>query len=70
LEHRFYRGSRAPARLIFDEYDEVVEYMKANANPGDLMHVWNYLALCRDDNVLAHGNIPDAAGRTPKSGAY
>ncbi|MDZ4867373.1 MAG: hypothetical protein SGI91_08645 [Alphaproteobacteria bacterium] len=70
LEHRFYYGSRAPDRLVFDDFDEVQEYIATKVSPGDALWVWGYTDLCRDDNDIAHGKAPDAHGRTPKGGAY
>jgi hypothetical protein len=70
VEHRHYYGSRAPDRLIFEEYEDVVTYLKTHARPGDKFYVWNYGELCRDDNPVASGKYPDAQGRTPRGGAY
>jgi len=70
VEHWFYRGSRAPDRMIFDEFADFEEYLSKNAQPGDAFHVWDYGALCRDDNVLTHGKYPDLDGTVPKKGAY
>jgi hypothetical protein len=69
LEHRFYRGSSAPARLIFDDFDDLVGYVKSRARPGDSFYMWNYAELCRDDNNLVAGKYPDAQGRIPRGGA-
>ena len=70
VEHWFYYGSRSPDRIVFEDYDELLEYLKANAKPGDAIHVWEFSKLCRDDNTLANGKYPDALGRVPKGGAY
>jgi hypothetical protein len=70
VEHRFYRGSRAPTRLVFDDPDRFEEYVRAEARPGDAFYVWRYDELCRDDNAVASGKVPDADGRTPVGGAY
>jgi hypothetical protein len=70
LEHRFYRGSRAPDRLIFDDYADFSKYLESHARPGDSFHVWRYSALCRDDNILLSGKYPDALGRVPRTGTY
>ncbi|HYO99034.1 MAG TPA: hypothetical protein VER76_02365, partial [Pyrinomonadaceae bacterium] len=53
LEHRFYRCARSPDRLVFDVYEELVSYLKLNAQPGDAFYLWNYAAVCRDENILA-----------------
>ena len=70
VEHRFYYGSRAPDRLVFEDYDDLVAYLKTKAGPGDSFWVWDYDDVCRDDNPLADGKYPDAEGRVPKRGAY
>ena len=33
VEHWFYYGSRSPDRLVFDDYDTLLEYLTANARP-------------------------------------
>src|SRR5262245_58093973 len=70
VEHWFYYGGRSPDRLVFEDYDEFMEYLRANAKPGDAFHVWEFSQVCRDDNVLANGKYPDPQGRVPKGGAY
>jgi hypothetical protein len=70
LEHWFYYGCRSPDRLVFDDYEQLLIYLKTKASPGDAFHVWDYAALCRDDNSLADGKYPDSEGRTPERGAY
>lgn len=70
VEHWFFRGGCAPSRLIFEDYEEFLAYLKTRTAPGDAIHVWRYDLLCRDDNSLAHGKYPDADGMTPKRGAY
>lgn len=70
LEHRHRAGSRAPTVLVFDDYDELVAYIRANARPGDALWTWRYDALCRDDNSLVHGRMPLSDGTVPTGGAY
>jgi hypothetical protein len=70
VEHWFYFGSRAPDRLVFDDFDILIEYLHANSRPGDAIHIWSYASLCRDDNGLADGKIPDQHGRVPSGGSY
>ena len=70
VEHWFFYGSRAPDRLVFDDYDAFDQYLRTQTRPGDAIHVWRYDALCRDDNALTHGKCPDIDGLTPKRGAY
>ena len=70
VEHRFYRGSRAPQQLVFDEFEALEEHLRATSAPGDSIWVWRYSHVCRNDNALVWGKIPDEAGRVPKRGAY
>lgn len=70
VEHWFYRGASAPDRLFFDEFAAFMEYLNKQAAAGDAIHVWNFPAVCRDDNRLTGGKCPDDDGRVPNSGAY
>ncbi|HEY1551740.1 MAG TPA: hypothetical protein VGG28_28125 [Kofleriaceae bacterium] len=70
VEHKFYRGSRAPHRFVIDDYDELVDYLRTQARPGDSFWIWHFEQCCRDDNVLAAGKSPDADGKVPLGGAY
>lgn len=70
LEHWFYYGSRSPDRIVFDDYDRLVEYLGTKVGAGDALHVWDYADVCRDDNRLTNGKYPDAQGRVPARGAY
>ncbi len=68
VEHWFYYGGRSPGRLVFEDYEEFLAYLKANAKAGDALYVWELARVCRDDNTLAKGKYPDAQGRVPKGG--
>ena len=70
IEHWFYRGGRAPDRHIFDDADALEEYLRGRARPGDDVWVWRFDSLCRNDNALTHGKIPDVDGTVPAGGAY
>lgn len=70
VEHWFYRGSRSPNRLIFDDYDGFLDYLNTRTSAGDLIHVWSIAPLCRHDNELAYGKCPDENGLVPRRGAY
>ena len=70
VEHRFYRGSRSPDRMVFDDYDTFREYLRTHAQPGDSFWFWSYDDVCRDDNPLAHAKFPDSDGTVPAGGAY
>ena len=41
VEHGLYRGSSAPLRLIFDEFQDFFEYLKSRAKPGDRLVIWD-----------------------------
>ncbi len=70
VEHRFYYGGCSPDRLIFDDYEDLEEYLKTKASPGDAFWIWDYDSLCRDHNFLVMGKLPDDEGRVPETGAY
>jgi len=69
-EHRLYRSSSAPLRLIFDAHEDFLAHLKSHANPGDHLLIWGYSDLCRNDNLLVDGKYPDDAGHTPRGGAF
>jgi hypothetical protein len=70
VEHWFYCGSRAPDRMVFDDYDTFTEYLQQHAKAGDAIHVWDLDPLLRNDNELVHGKCPAEDGTVPKGGAY
>jgi len=70
VEHRFYRGSRAPERRVFDDFEDLKAYLTSATAPGDKVWLWRFDLWCRDDNALAAGKIPDERGRVPRGGAY
>ena len=70
LEHWFYYAGRSPDRLIFDDYEEFLAYLRASVRPGDSLFVWSFPAVCRDDNYLTHGKFPNEHGLVPTKGAY
>jgi hypothetical protein len=70
VEHWFYRGASAPERRVFDDMADLHVYLTEAARPGDKLWLWRFDELCRDDNALAHGKVPDERGRVPKGGAY
>ena len=69
VEHRIYRGGRAPDRYIFEAYDDFLKWLDGTA-AGDGVIVWDYDALCLDDNSVTYGKCPDEDGHVPKGGAY
>lgn len=71
VEHRFYRGSRAPHRFVCETVVELEQYLRDHARAGDSFWMWSFEQVCRDDNpVVAAAKMPDREGRTPAGGAY
>jgi hypothetical protein len=70
IRHSFLRGGRAPHQVVFDEFDELVEYLTESARAGDNIMVWDLWPYMRDVKPLASGKCPDADGTVPKKGAY
>jgi hypothetical protein len=69
VEWRHYRGSASPSRLVFDEFDEFEAWL-AGTFAGDAFTVWDFDSVCRDDNALTGGKLPDERGEVPRNGAY
>ena len=69
VEHRHYRGYRAPTRLFFEDKEEFLAYLKEHAWPGDSFRAWPF-DLCTEANAIAIGKYPDKRGRVPLRGAY
>ena len=70
VEHRFYRGSSAPDRMLFEYFDDFMAYLNSKASAGDSIWVWSYFQICREDNIIAQGKCPDEDGCVPRKGAY
>lgn len=70
LEHWFYRGSCSPDRMIFEDFEELTQYLETAAFAGDAIHIWDFAACCKDGAELAHGKCPDENGLVPRKGAY
>jgi hypothetical protein len=70
LELRHYRGSSAPTRLVFDDFEEICQYLESNAFAGDSLYLWAYADVCTVDRVLAEGKCPAEDGTVPRGGAY
>ncbi len=70
VEHWFYRGSSAPDRLVFDDYDMFEEYLREKGRAGDSIHVFDITGALKDGAQVVHGKCPNERGETPKKGAY
>jgi len=69
VEHWHYRGSRAPTRLIFEDYEEFATYLNGTF-AGDAIHIWNLARVCTEANELVSGKCPNENGEVPERGAY
>ena len=70
LEHWYFYGSSSPSRILFDDFEEFIEYLKQNASEGDSIHVWSFAETCNNKNQLVHGKCPNSNGLIPEGGAY
>jgi len=70
VEHWFYRGSNAPDRIVFDDYEEFEQYLNDKPRAGDKIHIWSFAETCIAKSALISGKCPDDLGRVPKKGAY
>jgi hypothetical protein len=70
VEHKFLRGARGPHVAVFDDYEEFVAYLTAEARSGDKISVWSLWPFIRDTPPLAFGKCPAEDGAVPTRGAY
>ncbi len=70
LQHWYYRGSRSPTRLLVDDFEQYVEYLKSYLSPGDIIEIWTLEFLYSEENIFLRAKFPDNKGRVPKKGAY
>lgn len=67
--HWLYRGSSAPERTIFDDFQKFEEYLRTKTSGGDAIDVWSMHEVCTSQNRVAEGKVPDLDGRVPTGGA-
>ncbi len=70
VEHWFYRLSRAPERIVFNSYDEFLDYLDGHAHAGDIIDAWSLHELINQKNKLASGKCPAEDGCIPRKGSY
>lgn len=70
LQHWFYRGGSAPSYAVFDDYDELLDYLNQNAYAGDAVDIWSVWQICNPENRAVEGKCPDENGLIPRGGAY
>jgi len=63
VEWWHHRGASSPDRLIFEEFDAFSDLLARTA-AGDAIWVWDWAAICRDDNAVAHGKSPTNPARS------
>jgi len=70
MEHWHYRAGCAPDRLIMEDFDQFKDHLNKRSRPGDSIHIWRFDQLCRNDNSLTNGKVPDKDGLRPMRGSY
>ena len=71
VEHWHYRGSRAPDRIVIEDYDDLLEYLEKNAIAGDIVDIFDMSdAWSKKGDPVVSGKCPDKHGEIPKNGAY
>ena|SRR5882672_4421850 len=70
IEHRFYRGARAPYRFVCDDFANFETYLREKTQPGDSFYIWRFEDCCKTDTAVERGKMPDSQGRVPTGGAY
>lgn len=70
VEHRFYRGASGPMWTVISDIEELDLMIEKHSRLGDDFWFWSFLDVCKDDNALGRGKVPDSEGRTPERGPY
>jgi len=70
VRHWFYRGSRSPDLLAFNDFEVFEQYLKEQARPGDAFDIWSVAEVCTRERALVWAKFPDADGAVPARGAY
>jgi len=70
VEHWLFCGASAPNRVVFDEFDEFVEYIQTKTSGGDCLDIWLMHEHCKPENRFLEGMVPDEDGCIPEKGAY
>lgn len=70
-EHWHYRGSRCQDRIIVEDFDHFIDYLKDNAFAGDAIDIFDITDLWpKKDSPIISGKCPDQSGEVPQRGAY
>ncbi|RKG91118.1 hypothetical protein [Corallococcus terminator] len=70
VAHYFYRGSRAPARRVFGNGDELAAYVRKEGRIGDCFYCWSFEECCTPEQVKFSVIVPDVDGKAPDDGVY
>jgi len=69
-EHWHYRGASCPKRLVIEDYDEFLDYLKEHAIAGDIIDIFDLSIAWQSKKIFLTGKCPDELGETPEKGAY
>jgi len=70
VEHWVFCGASSPTRMVFDDFDDFVDYIQNKSSGGDAIDIWLMHDHCKPENRFLEGKIPDEDGCIPKKGAY
>lgn len=69
-EHWHYRGARAPDRIVVEDCDDFMDYLKGNAIAGDIVEIYDLTEAWENKEIIVQGKCPDENGEVPETGAY